>query len=209
SKWIIFNFKYVFRTAALTIVTGLTLLYFKPYLSPSFIHKMPLVFASTGCLMVLKAFSERDSVRKSWTLIMLNNVSIAIAISFNEHFNLTHNTWYLSGILFTWVLGLILINKLRKHEIVSLNRFYGHSYEHPKLAFLYLLMCLGISGFPITPTFIGEDLVFSHIHADQILLAIVISFSLIINGLAAIRIYARVFLGPHIKNYHGVAKRSF
>jgi formate hydrogenlyase subunit 3/multisubunit Na+/H+ antiporter MnhD subunit len=70
-------------------------------------------------------------------------------------------------------------------------------------------MCLGVAGFPITPTFIGEDLIFSHIHADQILLAIIVAFSLIINGLAAIRIYARVFLGPHIKNYHGVAKRSF
>lgn len=71
------------------------------------------------------------------------------------------------------------------------------------------MMCLGVAGFPITPTFIGEDLIFSHIHADQILLAIIIAFSLIINGLAAIRIYSRVFLGPHVKNYHGVSKRSF
>jgi formate hydrogenlyase subunit 3/multisubunit Na+/H+ antiporter MnhD subunit len=159
--------------------------------------------------MVLKAFSERESVRKSWTLIMLNHVSIAIAISFNEHFNFEHNLWYLSGIVLTWALGLVIINKLRNQEWVSLNRFYGHAFEHPIYAVLFLLMCLGISGFPITPTFVGEDLIFSHIHADQILLAVVIAFSLIINGLASIRIYSRVFLGPHIKNYHGVAKRSF
>lgn len=209
ATWKIFNFKYVFLTAALTIIGGLALLYFNANLSPWFIHKLPLVFALTGALMVLKAFSERESVRKSWTLIMLNHVSIAIAISFNEHFNFEHNLWYLSGIVLTWALGLVIINKLRNQEWVSLNRFYGHAFEHPIYAVLFLLMCLGISGFPITPTFVGEDLIFSHIHADQILLAVVIAFSLIINGLASIRIYSRVFLGPHIKNYHGVAKRSF
>jgi hypothetical protein len=26
--------------------------------------------------------------------------------------------------------------------------------------------------------------------------------------LATMRIYARVFLGPHVKNYHQIAKRS-
>jgi formate hydrogenlyase subunit 3/multisubunit Na+/H+ antiporter MnhD subunit len=91
---------------------------------------------------------------------------------------------------------------------VSLDKFYGHSYEHPKIALVFLIACLGVAGFPITPTFIGEDLIFSHIHQDQILLAFFISLSLIINGLAAIRIYARIFLGPHVKTYHGAAKRS-
>lgn len=209
SKWVIFNFKYVFYIASLTIVGGIVLLYFKSSLAPNIIHKLPLVFAAFGCMMVLKAFSERDSVRKSWTMIMLNHISISIAISFNEHFNIQHNLWYLSGILVCWVFGLWILNRLRQSEWVSLSRFFGHAYEHPRYAFLFLLMCLGVAGFPITPTFIGEDLIFSHIHADQILLAIIVAFSLIINGLAAIRIYARVFLGPHIKNYHGVAKRSF
>jgi formate hydrogenlyase subunit 3/multisubunit Na+/H+ antiporter MnhD subunit len=71
-----------------------------------------------------------------------------------------------------------------------------------------LLACLGLSGFPITPTFIGEDLIFSHIHEDQALLALFISLSFIIDGLAIIRIYARVFLGPHVKSIYEMAYRS-
>ncbi|NBN99592.1 MAG: hypothetical protein EBV19_10205, partial [Flavobacteriia bacterium] len=208
-KWVIFRFKYVFYLASITIVGGCCLLYVKTNLSSSFSHQLPLFFASTGCLMALKAFSERESVRKSWSLVMLNHVSIAIAISFNEHFNLQHSLWYLSGIIVCWFFGMLIIQRLRRKEWVNLDRFYGHAYEHPTYAFLFLLAALGISGFPITPTFVGEDLVFSHIHADQIMLAVVVSFSLIINGLASIRIYSRVFLGPHIKNYHGVSKRSF
>jgi formate hydrogenlyase subunit 3/multisubunit Na+/H+ antiporter MnhD subunit len=65
-----------------------------------------------------------------------------------------------------------------------------------------------MAGFPITPTFIGEDLIFSHIHADQVVLAAIVALSFVLNGLALIRIYARVFLGPHVKTYHEIAYRS-
>jgi hypothetical protein len=60
---------------------------------------------------------------------------------------------------------------------------------------------LAVSGFPISPTFIGEDLIFSHIHEDQLLLAMRTAGSLIIDGLAIIRIYARIFMGPDPKSY--------
>ena len=136
-------------------------------------------------------------------------MAIAIAISFNEHFDWMHHVWYLSGVIGSWFIGLMTINYLRKKEVwISLNQFYGHSYEYPKAALLFLLCCLGFAGFPITPTFIGEDLIFSHIHYHQVGLALFTALSLIINGLATIRIYARIFLGPHVKNYHEVAKRS-
>jgi formate hydrogenlyase subunit 3/multisubunit Na+/H+ antiporter MnhD subunit len=81
-------------------------------------------------------------------------------------------------------------------------------FEHPRIALAFLIACLGIAGFPITPTFLGEDLIFSHIHPDQFILAALVALSFVLNGLALIRIYARVFLGPHVKTYHEVAYRS-
>jgi formate hydrogenlyase subunit 3/multisubunit Na+/H+ antiporter MnhD subunit len=76
------------------------------------------------------------------------------------------------------------------------------------MGLVFLLACLGLAGFPITPSFIGEDLIFSHIHSSQLALAFFTAFSLVINGLATMRIFARVFLGPHVKTYHQIAKRS-
>jgi NADH:ubiquinone oxidoreductase subunit 2 (subunit N) len=188
---------------------GIVLLYFSDKIDDEINHYLPLFFSLFGFLIAIKAFSERDSVRKSWTLILFNHFAIAIAISFNEHFDWMHHVWYLSGVIVSWFLGLMIINYLRKREVwISLNQFHGHSFEHPKAAFLFLLCCLGFAGFPITPTFIGEDLIFSHIHYHQVSLALFTALSLIINGLATIRIYARIFLGPHVKNYHEVAKRS-
>lgn len=208
TKWKVLNFKYIFVFAGSVVFIGLIMLNFSNNIPERYKSNLPVLFAIVGFLIVIKAFTERDSVRKSWTLIMLNHITIAVAISFNEHFDWMHHVWYLSGIVIAWFIGLLVLNNLRKHEWVSLDQFYGHSYEHPKIAILFLLCALGLSGFPITPSFVGEDLIFSHIHYNQIGLAFFTALSLIINGLATIRIYARVFLGPHIKTYHEVAKRS-
>ncbi len=208
SNWKILNFKYVFYFAGTTVLLGIILLFFRYSIQDNYRINLPIIFSLVGFLIVIKAFTERDSVRKSWTLITLNHIAIAIAISFNEHFDFMHHVWYLSGIICAWILGLFLINRLRRLEWVSLDKFYGHIYEHPKIGLGFLICALALAGFPISPSFIGEDLIFSHIHSNQVGLAFFTALSLIINGLATIRIYARVFLGPHIKTYHEVAKRS-
>lgn len=190
------------------LVMGLVLRFNEAKLTADVLHQLPFFFAFWGFLMAVKAFTERDSVRKSLTLIMLNHVSLSLALSFNAHFDNAHHLWYLSGIVLSWAAGYTILTRLRQKEWVSLDNFYGHIYEYPKLGFLFLLSCLGLAGFPITPSFIGEDLIFSHIHNTQIGLAFFSAFSLVINGLATLRIYARVFLGPHIKTYHQSAKRS-
>jgi NADH:ubiquinone oxidoreductase subunit 5 (subunit L)/multisubunit Na+/H+ antiporter MnhA subunit len=206
--WKVLNFRYIFWVMALILGIGLLLRLNEGVLSPVVKERLPFFFAFWGFLMAVKAFTERDSVRKSLTLIMFNHVSISLALSFNAHFDNAHHVWYLSGIVLAWALGYLILTRLRKTEWVSLDNFYGHIYEYPKTGFVFLLVCLGLSGFPITPSFVGEDLIFSHIELDQIGLAFFTAFSLVINGLATMRIYARVFLGPHVKNYHQIAKRS-
>jgi NADH:ubiquinone oxidoreductase subunit 2 (subunit N) len=206
--WKVLNFRFIFWVMALILGIGLLLRLNEAVLSPIVKERLPFFFAFWGFLMAVKAFTERDSVRKSLTLIMFNHVSISLALSFNAHFDNAHHIWYLSGIVLAWALGYVILTRLRKTEWVSLDNFYGHIYEYPKTGFVFLLVCLGLSGFPITPSFVGEDLIFSHIELDQIGLAFFTAFSLVINGLATMRIYARVFLGPHFKNYHQIAKRS-
>ncbi|MEN9290958.1 MAG: hypothetical protein RLZZ357_801 [Bacteroidota bacterium] len=206
--WKILNFHYVFWVMAVVLLLGLVLRLNEQLLNANLIHKLPFFFAFWGFLIAVKALSERDSVRKSLTLIMFNHVSISLALSFNEHFDHAHHIWYLSGVVVAWAIGYFILTKLRKREWVSLNNFSGHIYEYPKTGFVFLLICLSLAGFPITPSFVGEDLIFSHIHLSQVGLAFFTAFSLVINGLATMRIYARVFLGPHIKTYHQIAKRS-
>jgi NADH:ubiquinone oxidoreductase subunit 5 (subunit L)/multisubunit Na+/H+ antiporter MnhA subunit len=190
-------------------VTGLVLLWQVDRISVGLRHALPVGMALVGLVLVLRAFTERRHVRRALAMVIMGHFWVALAISFNEHFNLSHSLIYLSGVTVSGVLAVFAINRLRRTERnVDLGRFHGHVFEHPRLAFVFLLACLGMAGFPITPTFLGEDLIFSHIHPDQLVLAALVAFSFVLNGLALIRIYARVFLGPHVKTYHEVAYRS-
>lgn len=187
------------------------LLYFqREFISPSIREYLPDILSLFGLLLVMRSFTERKRPRLALFLVIMNHYWIALGILFNETFNPVHLYLYLSGITVAGFIGLTLLNYLKKKEgnFFDLNQYYGHSYEYPIISFLFLLTCLGIMGFPITPSFIGEDLIFSHIHEHQIIQAFVASTSYILGGISCIRIYARLFLGNHIKNYHETALKS-
>lgn len=181
----------------------------EPAIPISIYRVLPELFSILGVVTVLKAFSERKHSRLAWLLTVLNHFFIVLAISFNEHFGSDEIMIYLSGIVFFGVVGwLVLLRMKRLEGTIDLDRFHGYSWEHPKLALVFLLSSLGVAGFPISPTFVGEDLIISHIHEDQVLLAILTSISMIVGGIAIIRLYARVFLGPHVKSVFEMGYRN-
>lgn len=207
--FVFLNFKTVTLIFAIIFLGAFTALQYEENLPAKLRQFMPEILGVIGFLLVAKSFTERKNVWMSWTLVIMNNVMIAMAISFNEHFEISHTLLYLSGSLIAGTIGYYCLFKLHKLEQkIDLAQFYGHSYRYPRLAFLFLLACLGLSGFPITPTFIGEDLIYTHIRENQAVLAILVSLSFIIDGLALIRIYSRLFLGPHIRRFHDVGFMS-
>jgi NADH:ubiquinone oxidoreductase subunit 2 (subunit N) len=203
------TFNRVFMLLVPIYLVGLFFTYNKDLVTDNIEHYLPIVFSLIGLICVLKAFTERQHARVSWLLVIMNHFWIALAISFNENFTFNEVHLYLIGVAVSGIIGFGALRRLRLLEgSIDLDQFHGHSYKHPKIAMMFLLACLGATGFPITPTFIGEDLIFSHIHQDQFLLAFFVSLSFVVDGLAIIRIYARVFLGPHSKSVYDMAYRS-
>jgi NADH:ubiquinone oxidoreductase subunit 5 (subunit L)/multisubunit Na+/H+ antiporter MnhA subunit len=192
-----------------TFILGVFLYEFNESVPQIILNFLPELFAFIGLLFVFKAFSERKSPFVAWMLIVFNHFWIALAIVFNEKVNYSELVVYLSGIIVAGVVGYLALVKLKRIETeTNLNQYLGHVYEHPKFAFFFLLAALGVTGFPITSTFIGEDLIFSHIESHQIVLALFIALSFIVSGIAGIRIYTRLFLGPHVKTYHELPYKS-
>ncbi|HMP28306.1 MAG TPA: proton-conducting transporter membrane subunit [Saprospiraceae bacterium] len=177
---------------------------------PNFLVEiMPEAFVLIGLLLVFRAYSGRRYVFVVWTLLIMNHFWVVLAISFNEELALNEIIFYLSGVIIAGGFGYWILYKMLSLEPkLDLNSFQGHAYEYPKLAGAFLLACLGLAGFPITSTFIGEDLLFSHIEYDQVFLAFFMALGYVISGLAAVRMFARIFLGPHTKAYHSQALKS-
>jgi NADH:ubiquinone oxidoreductase subunit 5 (subunit L)/multisubunit Na+/H+ antiporter MnhA subunit len=167
------------------------------YKLPIFIHSvLPTVFAFIALMMVLKSFTERRSARLAWTMLMMNHFWMVLAIAENEKFSPLEMGMYLSGVVVFGLSGLVIISWMKSYLGQSgLFDYQGYVKRYPVLAFLFLLSVLGLMGFPISPTFIGEDLLFSHIHEDQYLLAFLAALAFVMEGIAAIRIFARLFLG--------------
>lgn len=182
---------------------------FKLHLPYQITNILPELFAFIGLVFVFKSFSERRSPFLAWILIVMNHFWIALAIVFNDKVSVSEIAYYLAGIIVAGTIGYFALLQLRKLERkILINQYLGHVYEHPKFAFFFLLATLGITGFPITTTFIGEDLVFSHIDSNQLFLAFFVASSFVVSGIAGIRIYARLFLGPHVKTYHELPYKS-
>lgn len=198
--------KYVFTPLYLI---GIYFAYHKQSLPSYIIGYFPLLIGLISLLMILKAFTKREEAHKAWFLTIVSQLYTSLAISFNEQFDYKQIILYLSGIIMSAIIGYICLSVLKKYnEKTTLDRFHGHSYEHPRLSILFLIACLGLAGFPITPTFIGEDVILGHIHENQFFLGGIISIILILDGLSVFRIYSRLFLGPHEKEYHEIAYRS-
>jgi NADH-quinone oxidoreductase subunit L len=182
---------------------------FKLHLPYQLTNILPELFAFIGLVFVFKSFSERRSPFLAWILIVMNHFWIALAIVFNDKVSINEITVYLAGIIVAGTIGYMALLQLCKLENkILINQYLGHVYEHPKFAFFFLLATLGITGFPITTTFIGEDLIFSHIDSNQLFLAFFVASSFVVSGIAGIRIYARLFLGPHVKTYHELPYKS-
>ncbi|MFN8431256.1 MAG: proton-conducting transporter membrane subunit [Spirosomataceae bacterium] len=178
---------------------GLFLFFNQEYIPKDMYEYIPFTYALSGLIMVLKSFSERLHPRLAWILILFNHFSLVLAVSFNEHFEFRETLIFLSGVSVAGIIGYLSLARLKKLEpdYFDLNEYYGHISRYPVLGFVFLIAMLGLTGFPISPSFIGEDLLFSHIKENQFFLGMFTALSFIISGIALIRIYARLFLGPH------------
>lgn len=160
---------------------------------------LPVIFGFIALMMVLKAFSERESARLSWILLILNHFWMVLAVAENELFAWPQVAIYLSGVIFFGISGLLVIDWLKRltgqH---GLHHYKGYVTKYPTVAFLFLLSALGLMGFPLSPTFLGEDLLFSHIHEDQFLLAAIAALTFVMEGIVTIRIFARLFMGAKV-----------
>ena len=214
-KWVgrrlnFITFKSLFYYYIPFALVSIFLDYHKETFPESVEHYFPYLYGLLSILFVLKSFAEKNNAIFAWTLLIMNHFWIAIALSFNENFDFGEVYLYLSGIVLSGGVGfwaLFTLNKI-KRKTIGIHDYQGYAYSNSKIATTFFIACLGLSGFPITPTFIGEDLIFSHIHSHQVVLAVMVSISFIVDGLAIIRIYSKIFLGPYVNAPQEMALKS-
>lgn len=198
-----------FLIGGVMLAAGVAALFFKNDLAPNLISPITVIFAVMGTLMVLFALAERHDAVGVWIHAVASQWFVTVAILLNSRVEPSQILYYLGGSSLAALVGYGCLRQLMKAEGgIDLHQYHGHVYEHRKLAMVFLVCCLGVSGFPISPTFIGIDLMFTHIHSNQVVLVGLLAINILFLELSLLRMYTRLFLGQHRKEYHEVAFRS-
>ena len=214
-KWIgkrlqFLSHKVAMVVLAFILVAGVYIEFFGEGLPLQLYNYLPVPFSLLGLMLILMSFTERERAGRAWLLVIGGQLFITLSIAlFHQDFGPDRMLIYLSGCLVSTVVGAVCLHQINKAEgNTDLRQYHGHHYEHPVLSAVFLVACLGLSGLPFTPTFIGIDLIFSHIQKHEIPLIILTALNFLFIELAVLRIYTRVFLGQHKKAYHPIAYRS-
>ncbi len=195
---------------AVIFVAGLYAYFFQQIIPTAIFDLLPLLFSFIAFVLILKTFAERGDALRAWIEVVSSQLFIALSIALlNENFEHTHILMYLSGSLVSAIVGYVCLKRIKSVDgNIQLNQFHGYNYDQPILGFVFLIAGLGLVGLPFTPTFIGIDLLFSHIHKHEIVLIVLTTLSFLFIEIAVLRIYARIFLGQHKKQYHPIAFKS-
>ena len=161
-------------------------------------------------LLILKSFAKRTDAMAVWFMIIASQFYMLLAIAFlNDQYEYVEILLYVSGLLIAAGVGFYSLYRIKSIEKnIDLNDFYGYNHNHPKYGFWFLISCLAFVGLPFTPTFIGVDLMFTHIDKNEYALITMIAISFLFIEIAVLRIYARLFLGPNKIQNHPIAYRS-
>ncbi|EIC29725.1 MULTISPECIES: proton-conducting transporter membrane subunit [Methylomicrobium] len=148
-------------------------------------------------LATLGGFSQKHSPFRTWNDIALSYFFACIAVWF-----IVNSAWddavvFLTGIIPAWLLGIAALHLLLKAENFKETPFAYRAMAEtkPRLSLLLFISFLGLVGFPITPAFIGEDLLLYHASSQHPWFAALIAFSFVVNGIAAARIFLRLCMG--------------
>ncbi|HLG03810.1 MAG TPA: proton-conducting transporter membrane subunit [Bacteroidia bacterium] len=213
-KWL--GKQFGFMTAKVSLVllavlyfSGLNLLAAPGNLPVQITHALPVVFIAIALILILIAFAEKGDARKAWVLIFAGHHFILLSIALNESVELRQLLWYLSGTLAAGITGYFALNRIYAiDKDIRLDKFHGYVYEKPVAGFIFLLAALALVGLPLTPTFIGIDVLLTHIHEGQTALIILTACCFLFLEISILRIYARVFMGQHKKKNHPMAYKN-
>ena len=186
-KW--FGMRRIFVLGMLSFVAGF-LLTDHPY----------VLSASSAIFLMLSAalygFTlSRDPIQ-AWNIIGFSNLMAGIAAGLIGDGEWDYVLLFDGSIFAFWLLGGSV---LRSMERVDFNQdpfaYRAMDERKPYLASTLFIAFLGVVGFPLWPSFIGQDLMLFHLSDAHPWMTPMVTLSLVLNGISASQIYMRYCAG--------------
>jgi len=186
------------KTATLLVALGIGFLLFekgfniRPYLG--LLAALGMVYLSAI------AFSRKRTPIWTWNQVGLSTLFAGVATSLVSD-EQGYLVLFFSGIIVAWLLGLLLIVKMTRIDGPTMNPYMYRAMDEkmPIHALLFFLTFLGLVGFPITPAFLGQDLMLFHLSSEHAWMAPLVAIAFVLNGISASGIYMRICAGRPVE----------
>jgi NADH:ubiquinone oxidoreductase subunit 5 (subunit L)/multisubunit Na+/H+ antiporter MnhA subunit len=149
----------------------------------------------------LSGFGQKRSPFKVWNSVGLSCLLAGYATLFSSEDADNDVKVFLMGITPAWALGVAVFFMLLGGENFAETPFAYRAMaeKKPALALLLFISFLGLVSFPITPAFIGEDLLLYHVSDRHAWIVPLMAFSFVINGIAAAKVFLRLCMGRPVE----------
>ena len=165
--------------------------------------------AIISVIFYIRAYTTKNAAKTCWNLIMLGNLFGILFLGLASTENWQYLAMYGAGVVMAFIVGHVCLRYLEtKGESSELRDYHGSIYAFAKLGNFFFIVSLLFMAFPISPSFLAQDILVSSIPADRVFMVVVFCFSYLLVGVSTIRLYTKVFFGPHKTSHHEIAYRS-
>lgn len=165
--------------------------------------------AVISIIFYIRAYTTKDTAKICWNLIMLGHLFGALFLGLASTGGWQYLAVYGVGVTTAFIAGHVCLWYLeKKDELGVLQDHQGSIYAYPRLGNFFFIISLLFIAFPISPSFLSQDILVSLIPVDQAFLVVFFCFSYLLVGVSTMRLYMKVFYGPHKTSHHEIAYKS-
>lgn len=165
--------------------------------------------AAMSLIMYIRAHATKQAATISWNLIMLGHLFVALFLAVASSASWSYLVPYGAGLVAAFIVGhLCLWYLASRGESTALRMYHGHSNAFERLSQLFLIACLLSMAFPISPSFVAQDLLLGMIPLQRAVQVALFCLLYVLIGVSVMRVYTKVFFGPSKQRLHEIAYRS-
>ncbi|HSX43238.1 MAG TPA: proton-conducting transporter membrane subunit [Candidatus Saccharimonadales bacterium] len=165
--------------------------------------------AVISIVFYVRAYATKNSARTCWNLIMLGNVFGTLFLGLASGGSWKYLVMYGAGVGVAFIVGHVCLWYLKmKGESPTLRDYHGSIQVSTSLGHVFFIVCLLFMAFPISTSFLAQDILLSFIPRSHGLQIVLFCVMYLLVGVSIMRLYTKVFFGPYKTSYHEIAYKS-
>lgn len=173
------------------------------------LRNLSIASAFISVLFYARAFTTKKSAATSWNLIMLGHLFMSYFLMAASGNNWIYLAMYGAGVVPAFAIGHACLRYLSiNNQETTLQQYQGSIYAFTKVGNLFFVVSLLFMAFPISSSFLAQEILLSTIPGSHTLQIILFCFAYLLVGVSVMRLYTKLFFGSHKASYHEQAYKS-